>query len=129
MSATIGGYTVDYIDGNIQLAKVTTKSILRDGVDGIAYMDVGFRGDPFRITATVGCSGATAASVAAITMVALCGNVVTVVLNNSETWTNLMVLSATVTDNRAIGAQTGLGTDSTYIVKVEFELQPTALYY
>jgi len=100
------------------------ETIVRPGVDGVAFRDLGSRGDPFDALAVVDCDNAAAAPALAVTLKALQGTLIEAEDDHGQTYTNLMLLQVRVLARRAIKTAVG-GVSSTkgVLMRLGFRLQ------
>lgn len=126
---SVGGYSVITLDGSIQLSAILLRPVRRDGVDGIAYLDVGYTHGPFAISTMQAYNSAPALGAAQMDFANLVGSLVTVVDTKSRSWYYLMVLGVEFSGERIV--KTGVGDlySKLWMFRTKWTLQPTALYY
>lgn len=75
------------------LSGLNLEPIQREGVDGIAFRDVGIQGEQGTITAIAHIASAADLDNALMAYYALKGTVVAVVDDNGDTWNNIVILN------------------------------------
>jgi len=127
--ASIGGYTVMQMTGEIQPSGYIIEHKTRPGVAGVEAMVVGYWGKPFTIETMTAFASANLLSVARLLYNALRGSNVTVVDSLGTTWYNILVDDMEVLDARAHGGGVGNMASTSHYMRVRWTLRSAATSY
>ena len=124
--ASIGGESVLRMIGQIEPGSgEMLQNITRPGVDGTAYRKVGKRGAPFQITTVVDLGSDAAVKAAVSTYKGLQGTLVTLVTENSGTYTNVAVLAVREVGTRMVLTPVGGVSGGSHLLTCQWVLQMT----
>jgi hypothetical protein len=125
MAPSVGIVNFTLLEGEFPLCGTTPRPIVREGVDGVAFLDTGWHGQPFTFRGTV--AGTTTTAIAGIETACrnLRGTVVTVTDQFNNQWLSIMIMDSKTVSRRAIGAQAGWGSGAAYLITIEFTAYPT----
>ena len=90
-NASIGAYSFPRMEGEPPLAGVISQRKPRAGVDGSAYVDVGYTSPVAELTTWTYCASAAAVATAKINGKALQGSVVTIMDHHGTYWYNIFI--------------------------------------
>jgi hypothetical protein len=122
MTESIGGITVIALkEGDLDPAGITVEDITRPGLDGVAYRQLGTRGETTQLTAIVDCLGPSGADAMLSAMKGLQGTIVTIIMRGM-TYNNFLVVNFTPISRHAC---IGLGgvTDGNWLVMGKFNVR------
>lgn len=107
MAGSIGGNSFDRLEIQPQLSNERLETLMRPGVDGLAFRKTGKRGPPYSARSWKGLSKDTADSQLA-TYAASIGTSVTVTDTHGNTYTNVQILGVARVRVRQIGVAVGI---------------------
>ncbi len=127
MAINIGGTNLISLRMTPDRPGTQVETIVRPGVDGVAFRDLGSRGEPFDALAVVDCDDAAAATAVTETLKALQGHLVDAEDDHGETYTDLMLLQVRILARKAIkSAAGGVSETKGVLMRVGFRLQWSA---
>lgn len=125
--SSIGGNTVFSISGQVPLSGYIVEDLLRKGVAGKEYRRIYFAGGEERLISITLISGVSYINDMKVAYKALQSNLVTIVDDYGDTWTNIMVKDVRVAEVKPVVNSTVSGV--THVAITEWTVEPTATYY
>jgi hypothetical protein len=123
MYDSIGGITlISLTNGDLDPAGTTVEDITRPGLDGVAYRQLGSRGEVTQLTAIVDCLGSSAADAMLSSLKGLQGTIVSIVMRGL-TYNNFLVVNFMPVSRHIVGSPVGGVCSGNWLVTGKFTLR------